>query len=232
MKAFKHRKEAGQQLAAKLTRFKNKQDVLVLALPRGGVPVAYEVASMLNVPFDVLIVRKLGTPGHREFAMGAIASDGSKVLNQDIINTLRIPQKMIDDVLVTEQQELERREQTYRSNAAPLDVSAKTIILIDDGVATGATMRAAIASLKQSQPKAIVVAVPSAARATYTELKSQVDDMICLATPEPYIAVGVWYQSFPQTSDDEVKLLLKRARSIRQLAQEQDNAAPTVFRFC
>lgn len=211
MQRFRDRKDAGKKLTEKLLAYKDDKDTVVLALPRGGIPVAYEVARALHLPLDLLIVRKLGTPGHRELAMGAIATGGVKVLNEGIIASLRIPQTMIDKVVETELKELERREFAYRGAKAPLDVKDKTVILMDDGIATGATMRAAIASLKQRHPKKIVLAVPTAAGTTYTELSAQVDEFVCLATPEPYIAVGVWYDSFPQTSDDEVKVLLQKA---------------------
>jgi len=208
---FRDRKEAGQLLAAKLAAYANRPDVLVLALPRGGVPVAYEVARALKAPLDVFIVRKLGLPGHEEFAMGAVATGGVRVLNDEIVRALRIPEYLIDKVVAKEEQELARREHLYRGNRPPPDVRGRTVILVDDGLATGATMLAAIKALQQQQPARIVVAVPTAAPETCEQLRAEVDDVICAITPQPFHAVGLWYQDFSQTTDEEVRNLLSLA---------------------
>lgn len=205
---FRNRTEAGQILAQHLMAYANGENLLVLALPRGGVPVAFEVATALNVPLDVCIVRKLGVPGHKELAMGAIASGGIGVLNYDVINTLGINKEIIQAVATEELQELQRRDRTYRGDVPPIDVKNKTVILIDDGIATGSTIRAAIALLKQQQPANIVVAVPVAPASTYKELQSEVDEIVCLQIPEVMSAIGVWYDDFSQTTDEEVRELL------------------------
>lgn len=205
---FRNRKEAGKMLAQNLTAYANEENLLVLALPRGGVPVAFEVAKALNAPLDVCIVRKLGVPGHKELAMGAIASGGIGVLNSDVINTLGIDKEAIQAVAVEELQELQRRDRTYRGDAPPLNVENKTVILIDDGIATGSTMRAAIAILQQQQPQKIVVAIPVAPASTYKELQSEVDEIVCLQIPEILSAIGLWYEDFAQTTDEEVKEIL------------------------
>ncbi|MBK1989576.1 phosphoribosyltransferase [Sphaerospermopsis aphanizomenoides BCCUSP55] len=209
---FCNRTEAGQILAQYLTAYANKDNLLVLALPRGGVPVAFEVATALNAPLDVCIVRKLGVPGHKELAMGAIASGGVGVLNYDVIHTLGIDKETIQVVAAEELPELQRRDRTYRGDAPPLNVKNKTVILIDDGIATGSTMRAAIALLKQQQPKSIVVAVPVAPASTYKELQLEVDEIVCLQTPEEMSAIGMWYQDFSQTTDEEVRELLTQVK--------------------
>jgi len=208
---FRDRKEAGRLLAAKLAAYANRPDVLVLALPRGGVPVAYEVAQALKAPLDVFIVRKLGVPGHEELAMGAVASGGVRVLNDAIVNALRIPDSVIDQVAAKELQELSRREHLYRGNRPAPDVRGRTVILVDDGLATGATMHAAIKALQQQKPVRIVVAVPTASPETCEELRAEVDDVICAITPQPFYAVGLWYQDFSQTTDEEVRNLLSLA---------------------
>jgi putative phosphoribosyl transferase len=208
---FKDRTDAGQKLAARLTRYADRTDVLVLALPRGGVPVAYEVAKELNLPLDIFLVRKLGVPGHEELAMGAIASGGVRVINEDIVNYLRIPDGVIDAVAELEQRELERREHAYRDDRPPLDVKDNVVILIDDGLATGSTMRAAAASLRKQKPRRIVVAVPVSSPETCEEFRSEVDEIVCAVTPEHFQGVGLWYEDFSQTSDEEVRELLKRA---------------------
>ncbi|WP_413174982.1 phosphoribosyltransferase [Anabaena azotica] len=205
---FRNRTEAGQILAQHLTAYTNRENLLVLALPRGGVPVAFEVATALNAPLDVCIVRKLGVPGHKELAMGAIASGGIGVLNYDVINTLGINKEIIQVVAAEELQELQRRDRTYRGDAPPIEVKNKAIILIDDGIATGSTIRAAIALLKQQQPASIIVAVPVAPASTYKELQSEVNEIVCLQTPEVMSAIGVWYEDFSQTTDEEVRELL------------------------
>jgi predicted phosphoribosyltransferase len=208
---YRDRLEAGQQLAEKLTRYDNRPDVLVLALPRGGVPVGFAVAEELHAPLDVLLVRKLGVPGHEELAMGAIASGGVRVLNEEVVNFLQIPVTVIDTVAAREQQELERRVLRYRSGRPPLDVHGRTVILVDDGLATGATMRAAVLALRQQQPAQIVVAVPVASSTVCHELEAVADEVVCAATPEPFYAVGLWYENFEQTSDAEVCDLLAQA---------------------
>lgn len=208
---FRDRVDAGQQLAAKLTEYAGKPDVLVLGLPRGGVPVAFEVAKALNARLDMFLVRKLGVPGHEELAMGAIASGGIRVLNDEVIDMLRVPDDVVDAVAESEQQELERRENAYREGRPPPDVRGLTVILVDDGLATGSTMRAAAEALRQEAPRRLIVAVPVAARETCDEFRDRVDDVVCASTPEPFHAVGQWYENFPQTTDDEVRELLRRA---------------------
>ena len=208
---FRDRTDAGRQLAALLTRYADRTDVLVLALPRGGVPVAYEVAKELNAPLDVFLVRKLGVPGHEELAMGAIASGGVRVLNEDIVNYLKIPDEVIDAIAAVEQRELERRQRAYRGDRPPPDVKDHIVILIDDGLATGSTMRAAAASLRLQKPGRIVVAVPVSSPETCDEFRSEVDEIVCAFTPEHFQGVGLWYEEFSQTSDEEVRELLKRA---------------------
>jgi predicted phosphoribosyltransferase len=208
---FSDRREAGRQLATKLGTYANRDDVIVLALPRGGVPVAYEVARALAAPLDVFVVRKLGVPGHEELAMGAVASGGVRVLNRDVVGMLRIPDDIIDAVARTELQELDRRERLYRDARPQPHMKGKTVILIDDGLATGATMLAAIEALRQLAPERVVVAVPTAAAETCEQMRQKADDVICAITPEPFYAVGVWYRDFSQTSDEEVRDLLARS---------------------
>jgi len=208
---FRDRVEAGRHLGEVLARKLGKQkDVIVLALPRGGVPVAAEVARALDAPLDVFIVRKLGVPGHEELAMGAIASGGVRVLNRDVLSYVPLPQKAIDAVAEREQQELLRREREYRGSRPPLDVRNKTVIIVDDGLATGSTMRAAVEALKKMGPRAIVVAVPVAAPQTCEEFRNEGVDIVCLRTPEPFQAVGLWYEDFSQTTDEEVHELLQQ----------------------
>jgi putative phosphoribosyl transferase len=212
MDRFDDRRHAGRLLGAALERHVEADaSLLVLALPRGGVPVGYEVACTLHAALDVFIVRKLGVPGQRELAMGAIATGNVVVLNHELIWELQIPRSAIEAVIAAEQRELARREQEYRGARQRIAVSGKTAILVDDGLATGSTMQAAVEGLRKLQPARIVVAVPVAARPTCEEIGSQVDDSVCLLTPEPFIAVGFWYEDFEQTSDDEVRELLARA---------------------
>jgi predicted phosphoribosyltransferase len=218
---FRNRSEAGRLLAEKLAAYANRPDVLVLALPRGGVPVAYEVARRLGASLDVFLVRKLGVPGYEELAMGAIATGGVRVLNDQIVNGLGIPSYVIDAVAAQEQQELARRERLYRGGRPPPEVRGRTVILVDDGLATGATMRAAITALRQLQPARIVVATPTASPETCEELRSEVDEVICAITPEPFLAVGHWYEDFSQTTDDEVRDLVAR-----QQRQHSGDAQP------
>lgn len=210
---FQDRAEAGRALAARLMGFSGRGDVVVLALPRGGVAVAYEVAEALNAPLDVFVVRKLGTPGQPELAMGAIASGGTIVLNPDVVHGLNLPDELIRTVARREQQEVERRERDYRGNRPPLPLRHHAVILVDDGLATGSSMRAAVTAVRDRDPASIVVAVPVAAAPTCNELRSEseVDHVICLATPEPFQAVGQWYREFPQVSDAEVRELLDRS---------------------
>src|SRR5262249_18190552 len=218
---YRDRFEAGQLLAERLTRYTNRDDVLVLALPRGGVPVAFEVAQALKAPLDIFLVRKLGVPGHEELAMGAIASGGVRVLNEDIVNYLCIPDELIDQVAADEQQELERREWLYRNGRAAFDERGRKVILIDDGLATGSTMRAAIVALRKQQPASIVLAVPVASCETCDELRNEVDEVVCAYTPEPFYAVGLWYEDFSQTSDEEVRDLLAQAAKSTRVASQR-----------
>jgi putative phosphoribosyl transferase len=208
---FVDRTEAGKLLATRLTHYTGRQDTIVLALPRGGVPVAFEIARALSAPLDVFLVRKLGLPGQEELAMGAIATGGVRVLNRDVVAYLAIPQRVIDTVTQQEQQELERRERLYRGDRPAPELRGATVILVDDGLATGSTMRAAIVALKKLQPACIVVAIPVAPPSTVEELQSEVDEVVCLFTPEPLDGVGRWYQDFSQTADQEVRSLLDRA---------------------
>jgi putative phosphoribosyl transferase len=208
---FEDRTEAGQLLAERLKGYANRADVLVLALPRGGVPVAFEVARALNAPLDVFVVRKLGVPWQPELAMGAIATGNVRVLNDDVVHAYRISDDEINSVAAEEQQELERRERVYRGEKTAPNIAGRTVILVDDGIATGTTMRAAIAALKKQKPARVVVAVAVAARLTYDELKAEVDEVVCVMTPEALFAISQWYERFPQTTDEEVKTLLERA---------------------
>ncbi len=207
-KKFSNRIQAGQKLAQHLQAYSNLDDVLVLALPRGGVPVAFEVARLLNAAIDVCIVRKLGVPGHKELAMGAIASENIIVFNQDVIDSLGIDQEKITTVVNQELQELKRRDQAYRGDKPAINVKNKTVILIDDGIATGATMLAALRIIQQQQPAKIVVAVPVAPLNTCEQLRLEVDDVVCLHCPEVMSAIGWWYEDFSQTTDNEVRALL------------------------
>jgi len=213
-RAFTDREDAGRQLAHALRNYSNRDDVIVLGLPRGGLPVAFEVALALHAPLDVFVVRKLGVPGHEEMAAGAIATGGVRVLNRDVVTSLNIDQSSLDRVEESERHELQRRESLYRDNRPMPDLSGKVVILVDDGLATGATMRAAVKALKQHYPAKIVVAVPTASRESCDEFHAmdEVDDVICLLTPREFRAVGMWYHRFDQTSDDEVRQLLREAR--------------------
>jgi predicted phosphoribosyltransferase len=215
---YRDRVDAGKQLATKLGDYANRDDVLVLALPRGGVPVAYEVAKALRAPLDIFLVRKLGVPGHEELAMGAISTGGVRVLNDDVVNYLGISTDVIDAVAEEELKELERRERAYRGKRAEPNISDKTVILVDDGLATGSTMRAAVAALRQQEPARIVVAVPVSATQTCDEYRMGVDEIICAKTPEPFIGVGMWYRDFSQTSDEEVRQILAQAEKLNPSA--------------
>jgi predicted phosphoribosyltransferase len=207
---FSDRRDAGRELAAQLRKYRGEPGLLVLALPRGGVPVAYEVAQALGAPLDVFVVRKLGVPGHEEFAMGAIASGGVRVLNDDAVEGLSIPPAVIDAVAQRERRELERREREYRDGRPAPEVRGLTVILVDDGLATGATMLAAVKALRQQEPKRIVVAVPAGSPSTCHQLRGEADEVICAIEPEPFMAVGAWYDDFSQTTDQEVRDLLSR----------------------
>jgi putative phosphoribosyl transferase len=213
---FKDRRGAGQQLAEKLAAYANRPDVLVLALPRGGVPVAFEVAQALHVPLDVFLVRKLGVPGQEELAMGALASGGVQVLNDEVVRSLHLSEATIQQVATQEQQELERRERLYRDDRPAPVLQECTVILIDDGLATGATMRAAIKAIRQQQPARIIVAVPISSPETCQELAVEVDEIICAMTPSPFHSVGYWYNNFSQTTDQEVRDLLQQATTRTQ----------------
>jgi len=212
---FRDRHHAGQVLAEKLAPYKNREDVIVLALPRGGVPVAYEVAKSLGVPLDVFMVRKLGVPGHEELAMGAVANGDVQVLNDDVVKSLEIPEEIIEAAARRQQQELKRQQEAYRAGRAGPNIEWKTVILVDDGLATGSSMRAAVAALRRQRPKRLVVAVPVGAAATCAELKHQVDEVVCVETPDDFLAVGMWYENFSPTTDEEVSGLLADAQGQR-----------------
>jgi putative phosphoribosyl transferase len=219
---YRDRVEAGQQLATRLMAYANRPDVLVLGLPRGGVPVAFAVAERLGAALDVFVVRKLGVPGHEELAMGAIATGGVQVVNAELVRLLHITPEVMDAVAAREYREIEHRERLYRGDRPAPEIQGRTIILVDDGLATGATMRAAVTALRQQQPARIVVAVPVAASSTCHELKLAVEEVICATTPEPFYAVGLWYEDFAPTSDAAVRDLLARA------APWQATSAPAV----
>jgi len=210
-KLFRNRTEAGKLLAERLADYAGRDDVLVLALPRGGVPVGFEVAQALGAPLDVFVVRKLGVPGHEELAMGAIASGGVWVLNDDVVRMLNIPDRWMKTVVERELEELERRERAYRDDLPAPEVKGRIVILVDDGIATGSTMQASIAALRRLGPARIIVAVPVVAPSTRDELSREVDECISLFEPDPFYAVGLWYDDFTATTDDEVRDLLKKA---------------------
>ena len=207
--AFAHRRAAGIELASKLAHLANRNDVVVLALPRGGVPVAYEVAQALNAPLDIFLVRKLGLPGHPELAMGAIASGGIQVLNPEVVRFYGITPAAIEAVARDERRELERRQREYRRGRSMTDLRNKTVILVDDGLATGSTMRAAVEAVRQHQPARVIVAVPVGAPSTCAEFADITDETVCARTPQHFSAVGLWYRDFSQTTDDEVRTLLE-----------------------
>jgi predicted phosphoribosyltransferase len=208
---FRDRAEAGRVLAGRLQEYSGRDDVVVLALPRGGVPVGFELARSLAAPLDLFLVRKLGVPGHGELALGAIASGGVRVLNDAVVAELGLTPKDVEHAATVEARELARREQLYRNGRAPIDLRGRTAILVDDGLATGATMRAAARAVRRHEPARVVVAVPVAAEQTCRELAAEVDQVVCVKTPRPFLAVGSWYEDFDQTTDDEVRELLARA---------------------
>jgi putative phosphoribosyl transferase len=212
---FHDRLHAGRLLSGKLEHYRNNPDVIVLALPRGGTPVGFEVAKALNARLDVFIVRKLGMPGHEEYAMGAIASGGVRIMNPELGGT-SIPQAAIEAVALREEREIERREYLYRGNRPPLELAGRIVILVDDGLATGSTMLAAVVAVQQHKPARCVVAVPVAAPETCARFRTEVDEVVCAITPEQFHAVGQWYQDFRQTTDDEVQALLANAEEERR----------------
>ena len=211
---FRDRQDAGIQLAARLLRYAGDPTVVVLGLPRGGVPVAYQVARRLDAPLDIFVVRKLGVPGHRELAMGAIATGGVRVLNPEVVTALRINEPVIAAVATQEQIELERQERVYRGNVPFPGLAGRIVIVVDDGLATGSTMRAAVRALRQMQPAWIVVAAPVAAAETCRSLATEADEVVCVSTPELFHAVSMWYQEFSQTTDEEVRTLLEESAHV------------------
>jgi putative phosphoribosyl transferase len=211
MAIFRDRTDAGRQLAAKLSAYADRRDVMILALPRGGVPIASEVARALAAPLDVFIVRKLGVPGHEELAMGAVASGGVRVLNREVIEALNIPADIVEWVTAQERRELERRERLYRDDQPPPCVDGRVVILVDDGLATGASMRAAVTALRLQRPARVVIGVPVAAPPTCEEFRAEVDEVVCAMTPEPFWGVGYWYEDFEQVTDRAVRHLLHEA---------------------
>lgn len=216
MTLFRDRREAGRELARLLSGYAGRDDIVVLALPRGGVPVASEIARALDAPLDVFLVRKLGVPGHEELAMGAIASGGAQVLDSEVVRAYRISEQEVNRVTAIERRELDRRERVYRGGRPPLALRGRTAILVDDGLATGSSMRAALAALRPLEPARTVVAVPVAPRSTVFDLKDLTDEIVCVATPEPFIAVGMFYEDFEQIDDDEVRALLALRESSRK----------------
>jgi putative phosphoribosyl transferase len=213
--AFQNRREAGKLLALKLARYADRPDLLVLALPRGGVPVAFEVSQALRAPLDVFVVRKLGMPGNEELALGAIATGGGVAMNVDLVEAYRIPERVIESIAAREAEEIARRERLYRGDKPAPQISGRTVILIDDGLATGASMNAAIGTLRKQNPAKIVVGVPISAPEVCDEFHSGVDEIVCAITPEPFYSVGTWYQDFSPTTDEEVHELLEQADRVR-----------------
>lgn len=216
MRRFRNRREAGRILARRLSAYADRQDVIVLALPRGGVVVGYEVARELGAPLDVLVVRKLGVPGHEELGFGALATGGVKLLNQHLIEALRLDSELVEHVVGIETAELKRRERAFRGSLPSVDVRAKTVLLIDDGIATGATMLAAIQAVRAEGASSIIVGAPVASNEACASIRPHVDLCICLLSPEPFHGVGTWYSDFEQTSDAEVKTLLAASRGITE----------------
>jgi len=215
IRRFRDRTEAGRLLASQLVRYASRPNLLILALPRGGVPVAFEIARTLDAPLDIFLVRKLGVPGQEELAMGAVASGNVRVLQSDVVEAFGIPQSVIEAVTAEEIRELARRELAFRGDRPSPQIRGRNIILVDDGLATGSTMHAAVVALKQQDPARIIVAVPVASRETCDEFKSEVDEVICLRTPASFYAVGLWYETFPQLTDEEVREFLRKADEFR-----------------
>lgn len=218
MALYRDRVDAGQQLARELSDYAGRGDAIVIALPRGGVPVGFEVAKALNLPLDVLAVRKIGVPGKEELAMGAVASGGIRVLNQSVIDMYKIVGSMIDEATEMARDELERCESIYRSGMPPLNVEGKTVILVDDGIATGTTIRAALAALRRLKPARIVVSAPTAQATVCDQLDQEADEVLCAMTPVPFLRVATWYQYYCQTSDEDVRALLEEAKELRKAA--------------
>ncbi len=221
---FRNRQDAGQRLALRLGKFANRDDVIVLGVPRGGIPIAFEVATTLNLPLDVFVLRKLGVPGHEEFAFGAIGAGGVRVLDKQVVESLRLSDAVVDLVTRVERAELARREEIYRGGRPQLDVRGKTVILVDDGIATGSSLRAGVCALRQMQPAAIVIAAPVAAPTSVNRLKREVDDVICVAAPEKFHGVGQFYEDFSQVPDAEVITLLKSAARQQKTQHQGDEA--------
>jgi predicted phosphoribosyltransferase len=230
MTRFDDRFDAGSFLARQLRHHSGNPNVVVLALPRGGVPVAFEIARAIDAPLDIFVVRKLGAPGYEELAMGAIATGGVRVFNEEVIQHLGVSQSWIDATIREQEEELRRREEAYRGDRPPAELQNRTVILVDDGLATGASMRAAVRALRQREPFAITVAVPIGSRDTCDQFRSEVEEVICGRTPEPFHAVGAWYRDFTQTTDDEVRELLDRAAHERRVrrVREQNHASELV----
>jgi putative phosphoribosyl transferase len=212
---FRDRTDAGRRLAAALPSYAGRPNLLVLALPRGGVPVGYEVARALRAPLDVILVRKLGVPGHEELAMGAIASGGVRIVSQDVVASLGIPDWVIAAAAASEEHELARRAHAYRDDLPSPSIAGRTVLLVDDGLATGSTMRAAATAVRSQKPERVVVAVPVAPEETCASLRAEVDEVVCLASPAPFISVGGSYENFTQITDEEVRMLLERAATAR-----------------
>jgi len=225
MPRFPDRTEAGRQLAARFRRRADLGDVVVLALPRGGLPVAFEIARALNAPLDVFLVRKLGVPGQEELAMGAVASGGVRVMNDDVLGYLNISDGVIEDVVAQELRELERRERAYRGGRPAANVAGRTVIVVDDGLATGATMRAGVKALRGLGASRVIVAVPVAPREAYEEFQQEMDEIVCLSTPSPFWAIGQWYEDFSQLTDEEVCDYLDRAARLAGQGHVADRAA-------
>lgn len=219
---YRDRYEAGHALAERLQPYAGRDDVIVLALPRGGVPVAFEVARELGVPLDLFLVRKLGAPGHEELAMGAIATGGAQLLNPDVVRALHVSADQVQAAVHREQAELERREHAYRGDRPPPPIAGRTVLVVDDGLATGATMRVAVRALRMEHPARVIVAVPVGAIETCEAMASEADEVVCARTPEPFYAVGMWYQQFDQTSDAEVRDLLAEARAMHARRHTRD----------
>jgi putative phosphoribosyl transferase len=222
---FRDRVDAGRQLATKLAHYANREDVLVLGIPRGGVAVAFEVAQALHAPLDILLVRKLGTPGQRELAMGAIASGGVRILNHDLISSLGVTQEQLTETIQQQETELQRREQLYRGVRGSVPIKGKIVIVVDDGIATGSSMLAAIDALRTLGPSKIVVAVPVAPAQARSQIMAVADELVCASTPEGFFAIGQFYQDFPQTEDAEVRELLNLAHHAAQAQKPEGQSA-------